>query len=264
MIGNPSIRHETLCQLLRTLSTVWKTPLALFWWGKFDCPAEGESDGSLPVEGAAISLLCFIKIWALNPSPLNAFSWALLQCSALTGKEKPKEVLPEAKTIAWENRLSAFAASLHHLPSCGPRSNSRPSTDFASTLPSIYMSRHNPSLLHNPGTSFLCIFYHGNFIVFEKLGASVWLPCFTEGWRCPFTAGEGTQNPQAGWASAQLLSYPSSWKRPSHVWLACFSHSVLVGNFWRIRLHLYWITQVWMLSRFSFELQNYTSCLWRE
>lgn len=132
------------------------------------------------------------------------------------------------------------------------------------TSQALYMSRHNPSLLHNPGTSFLCIFYHGNFIVFEKLGASVWLPCFTEGWRCPFTAGEGTQNPQAGWASAQLLSYPSSWKRPSHVLLACFSHSVLVGNFWRIRLHLYWITQVWMLPRFSFELQNYTSCLWRE
>ena len=78
------------CQLLRTLSTVWKTPLALFRWGNLLTHLRAESDSSLPVEGDAIPLLCYIKIWALNPSPLRAFSWALLQCSALNGKEKPK------------------------------------------------------------------------------------------------------------------------------------------------------------------------------
>lgn len=147
---------------------------------------------------------------------------------------------------------------------CGPRLNSRLSTYFACTLPSSYIPRHNPSFLYNSGTSFLCIFYHRSFIVFEKLGANIWLPCFTEWWRFPFTAREGTQSSHTCWTSALLLSCPSSWKRPSHVLLGYFSHSVLVGNYWRIRLHWTSNSGVDTVTFFYFEWQNYTLCLWRE
>lgn len=258
------VLDSKLCQLLCTLSTVWKTQLALFWWGNLLTHLRAESDSSLPVEGDAIQLLCYIKIWALNLSPLNAFSWALLQCSALNGKEKPKEILQKPRPLLGSIvflllLLRCIVCPLVVLDWAQSRAHTSPAlchrAAFLDTILHFNTTREHPFFAHS--TIGILLYLKNLVPMFDFLvsqrGGGVLLLLEREP-RAPRHAGQvlyywaaphpGKALPMSCWAAFHTLSSRQ---------LLEDSPAFVLSN-----------SGVDAVTFFYFERQNYTLCLWRE